>query len=123
MYNAYITECPAMAVLFWQFINLRYPDEPEEIHETSSRSLNTLNEQLHAINGYLRELAEDDDINFVSFEEFITHVLDNYPSTVDPDFLGIYLESIESVVTLIGVKFTEELVILDRDGSVIISQE
>lgn len=123
MYNAYITECPAMAVLFWQFVSLKYPDEPQEIHELSSRSLNTLNEQLHAINGYLRELAEDDDISFSNFDEFITHVLDNYPSTVDPDVLNIYLESLESIVNLIGVKFTEELVILDRDGSVIISQE
>lgn len=123
MYNGYITECPSMGDFFWQYVNLKYPDDPEEIHETSSTSLNKLNEQLRAINAYLRELSDDDELVFNTFDEFITHILDNYPPDIDPDVLNIYLNNLEVVVELITHKFTEDLVILDRIGSVAILQE
>ncbi len=122
MYDGYITECPAMRDLFWQFVNLKYPDEPEEYHETSSTSLNKLNEQLHAINLYLREIVEEG-LSFDSFDDLIAHILDNYPSDVDPDVLDIYLNSLEAVTNLITIAFTDNLVILDREGSVAVLKE
>lgn len=112
-----------MGDFFWQFVNLKYPDEPEEIHETSSASLNKLNEQLHAINVFLRELTDDDDLMFSDFDSFIIYVLDNYPPDIDPDVLDIYLNNLETVVELITHKFVDDIIILDRIGSVAILQE
>lgn len=123
MYNGYIIECPPMGDLFWQFVNLKYPDEPEEIHETSSTSLNNLNEQLKAINSYLRDITDDEDIMFSDFDSFISYVLDNHPNDIDSDVLNIYLNNLETIVELISFKFTEDIVILNRIGSVAILQE
>lgn len=123
MYNGYITECPPMEDLFWQFVNLKYPDEPEEIHETSSTSLNSLNDQLKAINSYLRDITNDEDITFSDFDNFISYILDNHPPDIDPDVLNLYLNSLETIVELISFNFTEDIVILDRIGSVAILQE
>ena len=122
MYDGYITECTAMQDLFWEFVNLKYPDEPEELHETSSTSLNKLNEQLQAINLYLREVVEDG-LAFDNFDDLIAYILDNYPSDIDSDVLDIYLNSLEAITNLITIAFTDNLIILDRVGTVAVLKE
>lgn len=123
MYNGYITECAPMGDFFWQFVNLKYPDDPEELHEISSAPLKKLNEQLKAITAFFRELSDDDDLVFNSFDSFIGHVLDNYPPDIDPDVLDLYLNNLEIVVELITNKFVDDIIVLDRIGSVAILQE
>lgn len=123
MYNGYIIECPSMCDLFWQYVSVKYPDEPEELHEMSTESLNKLNKHLKAINAYLKDISDSEDVRFSDFDSFIEYVLDNYPSHIDRDVLDIYLNSIESIVSLITTSFDDDVVILDRFGSTAIIME
>lgn len=123
MYDGYIIESEPMGDLYWQYVNLKYPDEPPEYHEASSKTIDGLNKQLTTINIFLRNILDDDDFNFSSFDKLIDYVLDNYPNDVDPDVLNIYLNSIETIVSLIGFKFKDDLKLIDCVGGVIISLE
>lgn len=123
MYTGYIIECPLMSDLFWEFVSIKYQDEPEELHSMSSSSLNKLNKHMQAINEYLKDLAADEEMVFSDYDDFIGHVLDNYPSDIDGDVLNIYINNIETIVSLVGLNSNSEMVLLDRFGSVAVTQE
>lgn len=123
MYNGYIIECPSMCDLFWKFVSIKYPDEPEELHEMSLKSLNKLNKHLTSINAYLKNISADDNIRFSDFDNFIDYVLDNYPSHIDRDVLDIYLNNLDGMVALISTSFHDDVVVLDRFGSTAIIME
>lgn len=123
MYRGYIIECTSMSDLFWQFVRIKYPDEPEELHEMSRASLNKLNKHITAINTYLKELANSDDVQFSDFDNFIEYVLDNHPSHIDRDVLDIYLDNLEGIAAIVTSSLTDGLVILDRFGSTAVIME
>lgn len=123
MYKGYIIESSSMSDLFWQFVRIKYPDEPDELHEMSRASLNKLNKHLTAINIYLKELANSDDVQFSDFDNFIEYVLDNYPSHIDRDVLDVYLNNLEGIAAVVISSFTDNVVILDRFGSTAIIME
>lgn len=112
-----------MSDLFWQFVRIKYPDEPDELHEMSRASLNKLNKHLTAINIYLKELANSDDVQFSDFDNFIEYVLDNYPSHIDRDVLDVYLNNLEGIAAVVISSFTDNVVILDRFGSTAVIME
>ncbi len=123
MYKGYIIESSSMSDLFWQFVRIKYPDEPDELHEMSRASLNKLNKHLTAINIYLKELANSDDVQFSDFDNFIEYVLDNYPSHIDRDVLDVYLNNLEGIAAVVISSFTDNVVILDRFGSTAVIME
>lgn len=123
MYKGYIIESPSMCDLFWQFVRIKYPDDPDELHEMSTTSLTKLNKHLSAINIYLRELANSEDVQFSDIDTFIDYVLDNYPSHIDRDVLDAYLSNIDGVVHIVTSVLTENLVVLDRFGSTAVIME
>ena len=123
MYKGYIIESSSMSDLFWQFVRIKYPDEPDELHEMSRASLNKLNKHLTAINIYLKELANSDDVQFSDFDNFIEYVLDNYPSHIDRDVLDVYLNNLEGIAAVVTSSFTDNVVILDRFGSTAVIME
>lgn len=123
MYSGYIIECPSMSDLFWEFVSIEYKDEPEELHAMSSSSINKLNKHMQAINEYIKELADDDDIVFVDYDAFIEHVLNNYPSHIDGNVLNVYINNIETITSIVTVSSEDTLVLLDRFGSVAIIPE
>lgn len=123
MYNGYIIECPSMCNLYWAFVGIEYPDEPEELHVMSKSSLNKLNKHLQAINIYLQEIANSDDVWFNDFESFSTYVLDNYPSHIDRNVLDIYLGSIEGLSAVIASSFRDDVILLDSHGSTAVIME
>lgn len=123
MYKGYIIESSSMSDLFWQFVRIKYPDEPDELHEMSRASLNKLNKHLTAINIYLKELANSDDVQFSDFDNFIEHVLDNYPSHIDRDVLDVYLNNLEGIAAVVTSSFIDNVVVLDRFGSTAVIME
>ena len=106
-----------MCDLFWEFVGIKYPDEPVELHEMSLASLNKLNQHLSAINTYLKELANSDDLRFSDLDHFIAYVLDNYPSHIDRDVLDVYLNNIEGIAAIAVSSFNDGFILLDRFGS------
>lgn len=123
MYKGYIIECPSMCDLFWQFVRIKYPDVPEELHEMSSASLTKLNKHLSAINTYLRELANSEDVQFSDIDNFIDYVLNDYPSHIDRDVLDAYLSNLDGIIHIVTSSLNEELVVLDRFGSTAVIME
>lgn len=123
MYDGYIIDCPSMSDLFWEYVNVEYRDEPEEIQAMSQTSLIKLNKHMRAINAYLNNIAHDVNIRFNDYEHFIEYILDNYPSHIDRNVLDVYINNIETIVSLVSLSHDEELVILDRFGSTAILLE
>lgn len=123
MYNGYVIECPSMCDLFWEFVSLKYPDEPEELHAMSLNSLNKLNKHLKAINAYLKDISDSEDVTFSDFESFIEYVLDNHPSHIDREVLDIYLNNLEGMLSVISTSFDDDVIILDRFGSTAVIME
>lgn len=123
MYNGYIIDCPSMSDLFWEFIGIEYPDEPEELQAMSSTSLKKLNKHMRAINAFLSEVASNEDVQFSDYESFIEYMLDNYPSHIDRNVLDVYINNIETIVSLVTLSHDNELVLLDRFGSTAIITE
>lgn len=112
-----------MRDLFWEFVSIKYPDEPEELHEMSLTSLNKLNKHLTAINIYLKELANSEDVRFSDFDNFVDYVLDNYPSHIDRDVLDVYLNNLEGIAAIVTSSFHDGVVLLDRFGSTAVLME
>lgn len=123
MYNGYIIDCPSMSDLFWEFVGMEYPDEPEELQAMSSTSLKKLNKHMRAINVFLSEVASNEDVQFSDYESFIEYILDNYPSHIDRNVLDVYINNIEAIVSLVTISHENELVLLDRFGSTAIITE
>lgn len=123
MYNGYIIDCPSMSDLFWEFVGMEYPDEPEELQAMSSTSLKKLNKHMRAINAFLSEVASNEDVQFSDYESFIEYILDNYPSHIDRNVLDVYINNIETIVSLVTLSHDNELVLLDRFGSTAIITE
>lgn len=123
MYNGYIIECPSMSDLFWEFVGMEYPDEPEELQAMSLNSLKKLNKHMRAINAFLSEVASNEDVRFSDYEGFIEYILDNYPSHIDRNVLNVYINNIETIVSLVTLSHDNELVLLDRFGSTAIITE
>lgn len=123
MYNGYIIDCPPMSDLFWEFVGMEYPDEPEELQAMSSISLKKLNKHMRAINAFLSEVASNEDVQFSDYESFIEYILDNYPSHIDRNVLDVYINNIETIVSLVTLSHDHELVLLDRFGSTAIITE
>lgn len=123
MYNGYIIDCPSMSDLFWEYIGLEYPDEPEELQAMSSRSITKLNKHMRSINAYLNDLMSSTTIVFSDYTDFIEYILDNYPSHIDRNVLDVYINNIETIVSLISMTHDDEIVLLDRFGSTAIITE
>ena len=123
MYDGYIVESVAMENLYWEYVGVKYTDEPPEVHQMSPKILTELNTQLKAINVYLREILDDSELELNSFDDLMSYLLDNHPSGIEPDVLNIYLTSMEDIISLIGFKFQENIELIDYVGGVAITLE
>lgn len=113
-----------MCELFWEFVRMKYPDEPEEFHESSKgKSLKDFNTHINAINVFLKDVIEDDDLLFFDYPTFVEHVTSNCPAELDPEVVYMYMNSIEEVMHLLCTRFDTNILLLDRFGSTAITTE
>lgn len=123
MYSSYIIECPAMTELYWDYIQIKYPDDPSEVHESTQKSLSKLNHQLAQLTSYLKEILDEEDFRYYNYDEFTEYVLTYHPAHLDSDVVVVCLKALESVFHLLCSTSDNDFVILDRYGSLAVVME